>query len=146
MNSISFSLIKMQDVKDTIDIRLCRCRYCNFYWRSNYILNCPNCSRTNYHLILTDVQTNQLMDAVFLITVHVDDDDLEKMSMDDSESYKAFQFYNDILPMLPWYVPSRLMIQACWFSLSSNSTYNPQIKIAMDLLESEYEYASNEDF
>jgi len=81
------------------------------------------------------------MDAVCLINVDIDDDDLE--DMDDSESYRTCQFYNDILPMLPWYVPSRLMIQACWFSLSYNPPYNPKIAIAMDLFEREYQYASD---
>ena len=137
----------MQDIEsiESINIRLWTCRYCcNFYWRSNDIINCPNCSRTGCRLILNDDQKTQLMNAVSLITIDIDEDDLEDMSMDDAESYRACQFYNDILPMLKWYVPSRLMIQACWFSLRSNTTYNPQITIAMDLFEREYEYASDD--
>lgn len=127
-----------EDIED-INIKLWIC--CNSYWCSNDILECPNCSRTGYRLILNDKQKSQLMDAVFLINVDIDDDDLEDMA--DAESYRACQFYNDILPMLPWYVPSRLMIQACWFSLSSNTSCNPQIAIAMDLFEREYQYASD---
>ena len=119
------------------DIQLWICTKCNTYWHCN---SCPFCARPDCRLILSDDQTTQLMDAVSLIDIN----DIEDEEMDDEQSYREsveyreYQFCNEILSMLTWYVPSRLMIQACWFSLYLKKSVDPKIEIAMELFKREY--------
>jgi hypothetical protein len=127
------------------DIQLWICRNCNTYWHCNL---CPFCARPDCRFILSDDQMTQLLDAVSLINVDdVDDvDNVDDIKIDDSykESfeYKQYQFCNEILSMLPWYVPSRLMIQACWFSLYLKKSVDPNIEIAMEFFKREYQRIS----
>jgi hypothetical protein len=84
----------------------------------------------------------QLLDAVSLINVEDVDDIKIDDSYKESVEYKQYQFCNEILSMLPWYVPSRLMIQACWFSLYLKKSVDPNIEIAMEFFKREYQRIS----
>ena len=122
------------------DIHLWICSNCNTYWHCNSCPFCDRSGRSDCRLLLSDDQTKQLIDAVSLINIDIDDEDLDDAQSyaESVESYREYQFYNDILPMLSWYVPNQLLTQACWFSLYLKKSVDPQIAIVMDLFKLEY--------